>query len=83
VAGEAERERLGCSSGVATQEGASGRWRAEPPDKQRAPGRVLFERGVQKEAEPVSCLPVAVPSPEPHLQTNLRALVITVTRTMP
>ena len=63
--------------------GFLGRWRAEPPDKQRAPGRVLFERDVQKEAEPISCLPVAARSPEPHLQTDLRALVITVTHTMP
>jgi hypothetical protein len=57
--------------------------RAEPAYKQRAPSRVLFDREVFEGASPIRSHLFAARPPLPHLQTNLRALVITVTHAMP
>jgi hypothetical protein len=59
------------------------RWRAEPPDKQRAPGRVLFDREVFEGASPIRSHLFAAPSPAATPANYFRALVRAVTRAMP
>jgi len=48
------------------------RWRAEPPDKQRAPGRVLFERDVERRPRRLAF----TYSPRPPLQPNLQTTFV-------
>jgi len=82
VACAAARERFGPHSGDATQQGAQQPLRAEPAYMQGAPSRVLFDREVFEGASPIRSHLIAARPPMPHLQTNPRALVLTVTRAM-